>query len=134
MTSEARLAFVEGRYVDALAKAGEPVQLTERTFGKDDIHVATALKLLGYVSSRAGKEKDGVVAAQRGLEITQRVLGPLHPETAEAYGALGDAKLQAGQHAAAHQDLVHQVEIQEKLFGRDSAIVTHSQDAVAGCL
>ena len=132
--SETQMALEEGRYSDALERAAELVQLSERTFGKDDIHVATALKLLGYVSARGGREKDAVVAAQRALEITQRKLGPLHPETAEGYAALGDAELQAGQHAAAHRDLAHVVEIDEKLFGKDSPIVTSSRDALAGCL
>jgi tetratricopeptide (TPR) repeat protein len=67
--------FEAGKYAGATELAQHTLTLAERQFGPDDIHVATALYMLGFVYYCQGRSAEAEPLLKRGLAIIEATPG-----------------------------------------------------------
>ncbi|WP_074305911.1 tetratricopeptide repeat protein [Mycobacteroides abscessus] len=104
------------------------LELTEATYGRDDLEVAMALTGLGNAWLQLGQPGKALALHQRALPITEAAHGAEDPEVAVVLTNLGNACSELGQPAPARQLYERALLITEHAFGANhhntSAILT----------
>jgi tetratricopeptide (TPR) repeat protein len=76
----------------------------------------------------AGKFAEAIPIAQESLELTEKALGPEHPDTATALNTLGALYYSMGDYAKAEPLDQRALKIFEKALGHEHPDVTHGDD------
>jgi tetratricopeptide (TPR) repeat protein len=79
LLGESRLAWVGGRYSDAVALGERSLQLRERILPADHPDIAAALNTLGIAAMDSGNLDASLAYHRRAVSIRQAAFGPMHP-------------------------------------------------------
>ena len=118
----AELEMYMTRYPAALALARRSVAITEKWYGRDDVHLVDALEILGTTLARAGQPEDARATLDRAIAI----LEAHSPDSAELNiieNIIADMEGRLGHWDAAAEHGARALASDEARFGKDSPYV-----------
>ncbi len=118
-SSLASVYRIQGHYPEAEDLFRRSIALAERTFGLNDLEMATLLNNLAVPYKYMGRFDEAGELYGRAIAITEQALGPDHPQSATLYHNLGG--LEHARDAFRHGEPFARksVEIREKALGPD---------------
>ena len=85
-----------GDLASARFSYGRALEIRQRLYGDDSVHVATTLSNLGVLEHRAGRNDEAIALLSPAIHLLIETYGELHPEVARAAVNLGIAHAAAG--------------------------------------
>ncbi len=144
ISSEARLdPFIEARLSQSLAKVNgslgfyaRSLELARRSVARaeesgDQPLLASSLLALGQAQQRSAAYPDALASFTRALQIRERLLGPNHPDVAEAAGAVGSVQWLLENSAEALRLHQRALAIYEAHHGPDHPDIGHALRAIS---
>lgn len=119
-TSEARAAFQDGKFDQALRLTGEALELARAAFGPNSWQAATSLTNLGVLYRSKGKYAEAVQNFDASIKIFEMAGKPRAREVIAAREALAVTHQLAGHNDEAVREFTKVIDIAEKTFGVDS--------------
>jgi tetratricopeptide (TPR) repeat protein len=108
----------KGDYDNAEKHYRLAISSTEKAIGADDIQLSFLLNHIGNNYLEMGNLHQGVALNERSLEISEKVLGPKHPETGIGRYSMGNAYSKVGRHADAILQYERSIPAVESKHGR----------------
>jgi CHAT domain-containing protein len=129
----ARRLLDQGAYAEAERQASELVAQSQGTEAQPTRDYVRALQLLTEALTANGKAgaASTLAIAERGLRVTERLLGPDHVDTAEAIDNLGTVNLERGEFLTALSRYERARAIREKVLPANSTQLADSLDRLS---
>ena len=112
--------FDKGNYAAALTEARKLEAGIKAQFGVNHPNYVIALNQLLRIYAAQGRYADAEAAAQRGLEIRQKVLSPTDPKVAESEANLATIYQREGKYALAEDLYQRALALEQKVYGEDN--------------
>ena len=96
MSAEGRCLFETGNKAESLAMVEHALRAGEEIFGPDDPSIGPMLDELAELYRREGRFAEAKQLLERGVAITRRAFGPLHPDVAETEAHLAQVLAETG--------------------------------------
>jgi tetratricopeptide (TPR) repeat protein len=110
--------YEEGKYPESLAAFERALALSERsTTDVASTRVGALLNNLGNVQRALGNDELAEAYHRRDLALTEKALGPMHPDVATALNNLGNVLSDRGENAQAQAQHERALAIQEAALG-----------------
>jgi tetratricopeptide (TPR) repeat protein len=122
--AEARLAFNDGAYDVAIARATESLELRQRRLGPDHPDVAASLNELGLIAYRKGDKDAALDYHRRALAIREKAFGADHPAVAVSLANIANTLAEGGQYEEAIGIQMRVMGIFAGAFGEESRFVS----------
>jgi class 3 adenylate cyclase/tetratricopeptide (TPR) repeat protein len=111
--------------------AEQVLEMSERSFGADDLKTARALRNLASVMHMQGSAHDAAPLLHRAIGIQEQALAADHPDIAATLAALGGWHSGRGDLASAEPFFRRALDIRQRHFGADHALTLNVLDNLA---
>jgi serine/threonine-protein kinase len=108
---------VQRRVRESVEHAERALAISEATFGRDDIHVAKALRNLSASLTDAGNYDAALAMNERALQLWKKLLGPEHPLVGNALKGIGIALFDQGRFSEAREREEQALAILQRALG-----------------
>ncbi len=123
--------FHDGKYLQATEVAHQSLELAERAFGANHLHVATSLGNLVFLYNLQGEYKKARTLLYRALSIKELELGPEHVETGMLLLYLSENYRFAGNYAKAESFGQRALKILTKHLDEADLLMTEGMNNLA---
>lgn len=111
------------------------IEKLERSFAEPDFkRIASSKRKLGTALLHGGHPAEAMKAFEQGADLSEKVFGPEHPETADSFVELGALYREQGNHAEAQRCFRRALQIHRTVCGADSHQATADLAQLASSL
>jgi tetratricopeptide (TPR) repeat protein len=129
-----RNALLRGQYAQAAESFGRSAHLREKELGAEHLLTLESLRDQAAALTHTPHTEQAERLLRRVLETTERVLGPDHPRTAMATGAVGHYLVTHRRAEEGVPLLTRAIALEEQALGRDSATLSDPLNTLAEAL
>ncbi len=126
LLGESRLAWVDGRYPDAIALGERALKIRESTLPADHPDIAASLNTLGVAAMDAGDLAAALGYHQRAVSIRQAAFGRMHPLVASSLSNVAIVMWAQGDLQRAIDTYRDAIEVEIAAFGPDDRVVAYN--------
>jgi tetratricopeptide (TPR) repeat protein/predicted Ser/Thr protein kinase len=131
LLGESRLAWIDGRYDDAVALGRRALEIRERILPANHPDIASSLNALGVAAMEGGDLASALGYHRRALSIRQAAFGPTHPLVASSQGNLAIVLWEKGDLEGAIDAYRGSLAIQIDAYGPEDRVVAWSLENFA---